>query len=124
MWPAPAAAWPALGRDIEYALDALAKYPSHAFLEEAAHRSSLADQLEARLNDVAAGIQADAPGEFARFDHFGKGSFFDAYPSTLATPAFLAENFAAIRPKLAAADMDALRRFTANYFADALGPEL
>ena len=123
-WPAPAADWPALGRDMEGALAALAKYPSHALLEKAAHRSPLADELESRLNDAAARIEADAPREFARFDHFGGGSFFDAYPSTLAAPAFLAENFAAIRPKLEAAGTDALGRFAATYSADTLGPDL
>ena len=123
-WPAPAAEWPALGREIEGALAALAKYPSHPLLEEAAHRSPLADALEERLNSAAAKIEADAPGAFASFDHFAGGSFFGAYPSMLSPAPFLAENFAAIRPKLEAAGTDDLRRFAANYPAETLGPEL
>lgn len=80
-------------------------------------------RLENAMAGIKARIRKDAQHQFARFNHFGKKSFFDVYPVPLNSARFMAAHYSVLEPRLATASVYDLKAFTALYPEKIIGAD-
>jgi serine protease Do len=122
-WPAPRAEWATVRERIQAAEKAFAEYPSLPLLDDPEFASTFAGEVEAARTRLREVIEADAPAQFAAFDHFGNQGFFEAYPVDMKSSRLLAENLPALDGLLDGATSEQLARFSRNYPEADLGTE-
>ncbi|MBE0530621.1 MAG: serine protease [Rhodospirillales bacterium] len=122
-WPAPRADWATVRERLQLAEKALAAFPGLPLLNDPEFASSVVGGLEAKRMRLKAAIEADAPAQFAIFDHFGDQGFFQAYPVDMESPRLLADGLPALGGLLDGATAEQLARFSRNYPEADLGAE-
>lgn len=122
-WPAPRADWATVRERLQSAEKALAAFPGLPLLSDPEFASSVMGELEAKRMRLKAAIEADAPAQFAVFDHFGDQGFFQAYPVDVEPQRLLADGLPALDRMLDGATAEQLARFSRHYPEADLGAE-
>ena len=120
-WPSPQSGWANVKQALIEARKTLSDYPDLAILKDPEFRTEAPATLDQAIRNLSKKIQQSAPQEFANFDHFETGNFFDAYAADLDAENFIDEHFATFEGKLTGATTARIRAFAGNYPKDMLG---
>lgn len=122
-WPAPRADWAMVREHLQSAEKAVAAFPDLPLLKDPEFASRVVGDLEAKRMRLKAAIEADAPAQFAVFDHFGDQGFFQAYPVDVESARILADGLPVLGGLLDGATAEQLARFSRHYPEADLGAE-
>ncbi len=117
-WPAPQQDWPAFRQAFAAAQRVMDEYDAVPLFQDRTFRSDLADEVALRLAQDKARLDRFAPESFVLFDHFGRQSFFDVWPTDLDRRAFMSAHFGNIENQLSQATPAQLLRFRDLYPQD------
>lgn len=107
--------WPGMRADLQQAEQALAMKRDLRVLQRANAYPAEAIAVAKQLAEIQEQLRQNAPDAFARYNHSGGRSFFDAYPQVLDPKAFMAAQADNISAVLSAASTDQIRNFVQLY---------